>query len=163
MIPTALLMSLAVALPTRLQINTAHGVTSIALLQMRGDGPLVSLNALARGLGGTVERSGPWVTLQVAAGRFRFLAGTPLVGDGVTVYGLPAASRPRGDSLFVPLAFVAEILAAPGRQAWTYSAPTATLTEGAAAPPIALRPSATTVGSEEERAARHRASARATS
>ena len=149
MIHAALMAAMVATAPVRLQISTSRGVTSIALLQVRGDGPLISLNALARGLDGTVERAAPWVTLTVASGRFQFLAGTPLVWDGVALSGLPAASRARGDSLFVPLAFVAEILAAPARQAWTWAAGTATLTEGGAAPAIAARPSKTTVGSEE--------------
>lgn len=148
MIALALLAVVAVPSPARLQISTPQGRSSIALVQLRGDGPLVSLNALARSLGGTVERAGPWVTLDVAAGRFQFLSGTPLVQDGVTLSALPASSRARGDSLLVPLAFVAEILAAPGRQAWTYAAATATLTAGAALP-LDRRPSLTTVGSEE--------------
>jgi N-acetylmuramoyl-L-alanine amidase len=147
-----LLMTAALlASPSRLQISTARGVSTIALVQVRGDGPLISLNALARTLGGTVQRTEPWVTLQLPAGRFRFLSGTPLVQDGVTLSALPAASRARGDSLLIPLAFVAEILAAPGRQAWSYVAATATLTEGAAAPPIPMRDSRTTVGNEERK------------
>ena len=149
MIHALMVGAMLMAPPTRLQISTPRGVISITLLQLRGEGPFISLNALARGLEGTVEGTATWVTLQVAAGRFRFLTGTPLVQDGATLTGLPAPSRARGDSLWVPLAFVAEILAAPARQAWTYAAATATLTEGAAAPPIAARPSRTTVASEE--------------
>jgi N-acetylmuramoyl-L-alanine amidase len=148
-IGAALAVTMLVTPPTRLQISTAHGVTDVQLLRVRGDGPLVSLNALARGLGGTVERGDVWVTLQTAAGRFRFLAGTPLVWDGVTLRGLPAASRPRGDSLLVPLAFVAEILASPARQAWTYVAATGVLREGGGVTPIANRPSLTTAGDEQ--------------
>jgi N-acetylmuramoyl-L-alanine amidase len=148
-IALALLAIVATPSPVRLQISTPHGNSSIALIQVRGDGPLVSLDALARSLGGKVERAEPWVTLEVAAGRFQFLSGTPLVQDGVTLSALPASSRTRGDSLLVPLAFVAEVLAAPGRQAWTYAAATATLTAGAPPPPLDRRPSRTTVGSEE--------------
>jgi len=122
--------SLLAAQPARLQISTSAGVnTSIAVVQIRGDGPFVSLTALARGLGGSVDRADAWVTLHVGAGRFRFLAGTPLVQDGGVLSGLPAASRARGDSLFIPLAFVAEILASPSRQAWSYAPSTATLTQ----------------------------------
>jgi N-acetylmuramoyl-L-alanine amidase len=121
--------SLLAAQPTRLQIRTSAGVTSIALIQIHGDGPFVSLDALARGLGGSVDRADAWITLQIGAGRFRFLAGTPLVQDGAGMSGLPAASRARGDSLFVPLAFVSEVLAAPSRQGWTYTPATATLEE----------------------------------
>ncbi len=125
MLVTALLASP----PARLQVSTSSGVTSIALLQVHGDGPLISLNALARSLGGNVDRTDAWFTLQVGAGRFRFLAGTPLVQDGPVLVGMPAASHARGDSLFVPLAFVAEILAAPTHQGWTYLPATGTLEE----------------------------------
>ena len=149
MIPAALAAVLLAVPLTRLQISTAHGVTEIPLLRLRGDGPLVSLNALALGLGATVERGDPWVTLQTAAGRFRFLAGTALVQDGVTLRGLPAVSRRRGDSLLVPLAFVAEILASVTRQAWTYVAATGVLREGGGMVPIANRPSRTTTGDEQ--------------
>lgn len=149
MIGAALAVTMFATPPTRLQISTAHGVTEIQLLRVRGDGPLVSLNALALGVGGTVERDDAWVTLQTAVGRFRFLAGTPLVQDGVTLRGLPAPSRPRGDSLLVPLAFVAEILASPSRQAWTYVAATGVLREGGGMVPIANRPSRTTAGDEQ--------------
>ena len=149
MILTALLVALVHAPPTRLQINTAHRVTSVALVRIPGEGPMVSLAALARELEGNVERSDPWVTLQLQAVRFRFLVGTPLVQDGSNIVPLPARSRWRGDTLLVPLAFVAEVLAAPARQAWTYVAATATLTEGPAPLPIAVRPSTTTVGNDE--------------
>lgn len=148
MIGAALAFAVLATPPTRLQISTARGVTDIPLLRARGDGPLISLNALALGVGGTVERDEAWVTLQTAAGRFRFLAGTPLVLDGITLRGLPGASRVRGDSLLVPLAFVAEILASPARQAWTYLAATGVLREGGGITPIANRPSRTTVGDE---------------
>jgi N-acetylmuramoyl-L-alanine amidase len=149
MISAMLTLALLNALPARLQINTATGAASIALVRLRGDGPFISLNALARELGGTIERAGSWQTLQVGAGRFRFLAGTPLVQDGLSLVGLPTASRPRGDSLLVPLAFVAEVLAAPGRKAWTYVAATATLSENAVASGITPHQSKTSVANEE--------------
>jgi N-acetylmuramoyl-L-alanine amidase len=139
-----------VAQVTRLQIATGHGMTEIPLLRLRGtDGPLVSLNALAAGVGGTVERRDAWVALRTPAAQFEFLAGTPLVKDGLELHGMPGSSRVRGDSLFVPLAFVAEVLASPTRQAWTYVAATGALREAGGITPIANRPSGTTVGSEE--------------
>lgn len=149
MIHALLALTLLGPHPVRLQISTSRGTTSIALLQSRAEGPLVPLGALARGLDGSIEQGDGWTTLRVAAGRFQFLVGTPLVSDGATLRGLPASSRVRGDTLFIPLAFVAEILAAPARQAWTWVPATATLTEGAPPPPIEARPSKTTVGSEE--------------
>jgi N-acetylmuramoyl-L-alanine amidase len=147
-IGVALVIATLVTPPARLQISSARGVTEIPLLRSSRDGPLVSLDALAAGLGGSVERDDVYLSLQTAAGRFRFLPGTPLVWDGVTLCGMPAISRLRGDSLLVPLAFVAAILASPSRQAWTYVAATAVLREGGGMVPIANRPSHTTTGDE---------------
>jgi N-acetylmuramoyl-L-alanine amidase len=146
----ALMIALHVAVPTRLEVTSARGVTEIPLVRVRGSGPLLSLNALAIGVGGTVERGATWVTLQTAAGAFRFLPGTPLVWDGVTLQGLPAASQIVGDSLLVPLAFVAELLASANRQAWTYTAATGVLKEGGGGMTlVANRPSRTTVSDEQ--------------
>jgi N-acetylmuramoyl-L-alanine amidase len=143
-----LALLVATAPPMRLQVTSAHGVVQIDLVQQRGDGPLVPLNALARALDGTVDHGETWVTLQTRAGRFSFLAGTPIVQDGATLRALPGASLRRGDSLFVPLAFVAEVLADTRRGMWTWSPATVALHEGAAAMPLALRASVTTVGNE---------------
>lgn len=146
MIAPLLALLLATSPPTHLQVSSARGIIMIPLLQQRSDGPLVSLNALARALGGTVEPDETWVTLSTAAGRFRFLAGTPLVQDGVTLRGMPGASRRRGDSLFVPLAFVAEVLADSARRAWNWTAATTMLSEGAGPAQLTMPVSKTTVG-----------------
>ncbi|MGH7592312.1 MAG: N-acetylmuramoyl-L-alanine amidase [Gemmatimonadales bacterium] len=135
--------------PTHLQVVSARGVVSIALVQQRGDGPLVPLNALARALGATVEHDDTWVTLSTPAGRFRFLAGTPLVQDGVTMRGLPGASRRLGDSLYVPLAFVADVLADSARRAWHWTAASAVLSEGAGPGQLTVPRSRTTVGNAQ--------------
>lgn len=134
--------------PSRLQVSSARGVTTIALHQRAGDGPLVPIAPLAKAVGGTVE-DGEWVTLVTGALRFRFLVGTPLVSDGTTLRTLPALTLRRGDSVFVPLAFVAEMLADGERRAWAWTAATATLAEVPAASPIAVRPARTTTGAEE--------------
>jgi N-acetylmuramoyl-L-alanine amidase len=147
-IGVALAIAMLVTPPGRLQITSARGVTDIPLVRSTRDGPLLSLDALAAGVGGSIEREDIYLSLQTAAGRFRFLPGTPLVWDGVQLLGLPATSRVRGDSLMVPLAFVAEILASRKRQAWSYDAATGVLKEGGGMVPIANRPSTTTTGNE---------------
>lgn len=149
MIGPLLALVVAASPPTHLQVSSARGVISIPLVQQRYDGPLVSLNALARALGGTVEHDDTWVTLSTGAGRFRFLAGTPLVQDGVALRGMPGASRRRGDSFYVPLAFVAEVLADSARRAWNWTAATAMLSEGTGAGRLTMRMSRTTVGNEQ--------------
>jgi N-acetylmuramoyl-L-alanine amidase len=151
MILAAVLLVATAPPPTHLQVNNGTSVVDIPLVTPRGEGPLVSLNALARAVGGTVLRDDPWITLRTGAGNFRFLRGTPVMQDGSDIRGLPAASRGRADSLLVPLAFVAEVLADSARRAWNWSATTAVLSPGGSAMPIALRPSRTTVGSERRR------------
>ncbi len=148
MIGVVLTIAMLVTPPGRLQITSARGVTDIPLVRSMRDGPLLSLDALAAGVGGSIDRDETYLSLQTAAGRFRFLPGTPLVWDGVQLLGLPATTRVRGDSLMVPLAFVAEILASRKRQAWSYDAATGVLREGGGMVPIANRPSTTTTGSE---------------
>jgi N-acetylmuramoyl-L-alanine amidase len=140
----ALAITMLITPPARLQITSGRGVTDVPLVRSTRDGPMLSLDALAAGVGGSIEHDDMYLSLQTAAGRFRFLPGTPLVWDGVQLLGLPATSRLRGDSLMVPLAFVAEILASRGRQAWSYNAVTGVLREGGGMVPIANRPPART-------------------
>lgn len=149
MITSLFLASMVLSRPTRVQVSTGGHVVTIPLVQQSTDGPLLSLNALASALSATVEHNDTWVTLLTAAGRFRFLAGTPLVQDGIGWRVMPGASRRHGDSLYVPLAFVADVLADSTRRAWNWSAATAMLSDGAAAGPINRTLSRTTVGNAE--------------
>lgn len=142
------LAALAVA-PARLQVSTARGVVVIPLRAEPGQGALVPLGPLATAIGAKVHRQEEWFVLATAADTFRFLAGTPLVHDGEEMRGLPADSHRRGDSLFVPLAFVAEMLADPMRRSWNWTPGTAILAEGPAPSQMLTRPSRTTVGREE--------------
>lgn len=146
----ALLLALAGATPapTLLTVSTAKGVERIPVVQHEGAGLLVSLSRLAQAVNGTVLRQDPWTVLETSAGRFRFLTGTPVVDLGTEVRGLPGRSFRRSDSIFVPLAFVSEILADPRRRAWSWTPGKALLTEGPAAAPLRTLPSTTTVGAD---------------
>lgn len=149
MILGALALVLAVSpAPTTLQVSTAQGVTRIALRQWPGEGPMVPIAPLARALRGTVQAEGEWIALETTGTEFRFLPGAPLVHDGKTLLALPAASRRRGDSLFVPLAFVAQVLADPARHAWSWTPSTAILAERGSPAPIVTPNSRTTAGAE---------------
>ncbi len=135
--------------PTSLEVTGSHGTTRrITLLRRTGDGPLVPLVPLAQAIGGTVARDSGWVVLDTPAGRFRFLPGTPLVDTGDDVRGLPAPSMARGDTVFIPLAFVADVLADPDRQSWHWSPAAALLAAGRAPAPLVNRPARTTAGAE---------------
>ena len=149
MLVAATLLAALTATPARLQVSTARGVVVIPLHAEPGQGAMVPLGPLAQAIGGRVQREDEWFVLAAPAGKFRFLSGTALVDDGATVRGLPADSRRRGDSLFVPLAFVAEMLADPLRRAWNWNPGTVVLAEGPAPSPLLTRPSRTTVGREE--------------
>ena len=65
---------------------------------------------LATALGGTVRQDGAWVTVVISRQDFGFLPHAPLfrLNDRVEPLAVPAFER--GDSLFVPYQFVAEIL-----------------------------------------------------
>jgi N-acetylmuramoyl-L-alanine amidase len=145
---TLLLSGAASSAPTQLQVSTARGVTRVALQQRAGEGPQLPLALFARAINGSVD-GGEWVALVVGTDRYRFLVGTPLVHDGTELRLLPAISRRRGDTVFVPLAFVAEVMADPARRAWEWTPATATLAEIPPGTPIAARPARTTAGAAD--------------
>lgn len=149
---TALLGAFLALAPSRtppsLQVSTARGVVTVPLRERSGEGLLVALPPLARALAGSVEL-GEWVTLAAGGERYRFLVGTTLVHDGRTLRNLPAVTRRLGDTIFVPLAFVADVLADPARRAWSWVPSTATLAEVPAATTLAVRPARTTIGADE--------------
>lgn len=133
---------LAVAAPPdRLQVSTQRGVTRIALRQHPGHGALVPLQLLARAAGGEVRRGdAPWVDWDAPIGTFRFLVGAAMVDAGDGPRPLPAPVSERRDTIYVPLAFVAEVLADPARKAWLWNPAGATLTQGQAVSPLVARP-----------------------
>jgi N-acetylmuramoyl-L-alanine amidase len=126
--------------PRQLQVSSERGVQRIVLRIEPGLGALVPLPPLVRAVGGTVERTAPWLTWRTGIGAFRFLAGAAMVDDGNGLRPLPAPVLSRGDTLFVPLAFVAEVLADPARRAWTWNPSSATLAAGATVSPLVARP-----------------------
>src|SRR5690606_11609338 len=127
--------------PEQLQVTTQRGVQRIALRIEPGLGALVPLPQLVRAVGGTSGTDGEWVTWKTTFGEFAFLPGAPLVDTGADVpRPLPAPPIGRSDTLFVPLAFVAEVLADPARKAWTWDPSSATLEEGATLSPLVAQP-----------------------
>lgn len=144
----ALALLLLSPAPERLQVTSARGTVAVALRQHPGAGALVPLPSLARAIGGTVEVGEAWIILRTPTGRYRFLRGSPLVDDGQAVRMLPADSRHERDTTWVPLAFVAQVLADPARRGWSYSPTTATLAEGPPIDVLVTRPATTSVGAE---------------
>lgn len=126
--------------PRQLQISSDRGVQRIVLRIEPNLGALVPLPPLVRAVGGTVEISAPWLTWRTPVGQFRFLAGAPLVDDGNGLRPLPAPVLAWGDTFYLPLAFVAEVLADPARKGWTWNPSSATLAAGATVSPLVARP-----------------------
>lgn len=144
----AWLLIAALGPPGRLQVISPRGTVSIALRQDPVAGALVPLGPLATAMGASVEIQWPWVHLRTPTGRFRLLMDSPLVEDGRTIRMLPSHSVHRRDTTWVPLAFVAAVLADPERKSWSYTAASATLAEGPPLGTIVTRPATTTVGRE---------------
>lgn len=138
----------ALASPERLQVISPRGTVSIALRQDPVAGALVPLAPLATAIGATVEIRWPWVHLRSPTGNFRLLMDSPLVEDGRAIQMLPAHSVHHRDTTWIPLAFVATVLADPVRKRWSYTAASATLSEGPPLGSIVTRPATTTVGRE---------------
>jgi N-acetylmuramoyl-L-alanine amidase len=115
-------------------------VQRIRLRLEAATGSLVPLSPLARAVSGQVSQAGDWVELQSGDTRYRFLIGTQLVHDGTTLLTLPATSRRIGDTVWVPLAFVSQVLADPARRAWTWNPGSVTLEAGPPVSPLIARP-----------------------
>ena len=126
--------------PERLTVTTDSGVARIALRHDADRGALVPLGPLAGLVGGRVAAEIPWVTWETGAGTFRFLLGTPVVREGGALFHLPAASIGGPDSVWVPLAFVAEVLADPRRRSWVWSAASTSIAAGTPVSPLVARP-----------------------
>ncbi len=111
MIALALLASLAGPhAPAQLVVATPRGETRLAVSADADGRPMVAAFPLAAALGGTVRQDGAWVTVVISRQDFSFLPHAPLfrLNDRVEPLAVPAFDR--GDSLFVPYQFVADIL-----------------------------------------------------
>jgi len=137
-----LIAALALQSPGELVVTTARGADRIPLRRDAVAGSLVPLERLARAVGATVDVARPWVEVSGAGSRFRFLVGTPLLDDGGTLRILPATTSAIGDSVWVPLAFVAEVLADPARKQWTWDAGATRLSAGPPVSQLVTRPAA---------------------
>jgi len=111
MIALSLLLGLSGLLaPAQIVVATPRGETRLAVTPDAEGRPMVAALPLATALGGTVRQDGAWVTVVISRQDFAFLPHAPLyrLNDRVEPLAVPAFER--GDSLFVPYQFVAEIL-----------------------------------------------------
>lgn len=148
MIGALCLAAALLAPPRELQVSTQGGVVRIALRADSAAGALVPLPPLARAVGARLETAGDWTTMRGGTGVFRFLPGAPYVVEGTTLHPFPAPVVRLRDTLYVPLAFAAEVLADPARKSWNWNAGSTLLAEGPPLSPLVSRPATTTVGAE---------------
>ncbi len=111
MITLALLASLSGPhAPAQLVVTTPRGETRLAVSADADGRPMVAAFPLAAALGGSVRQDGAWITVVISRQDFSFLPHAPLfrLNDRIEPLAVPAFER--GDSLFVPYQFVADIL-----------------------------------------------------
>jgi len=111
---------LAVAAVPSVLVETPRGAIRLPIRADLRAGPLLSADALLAALGGTRRTREAWVEVLLARQTFRFLPGAPVVAVNDRLQPMAGAAAVYGDSLFLPLQFVSEIL--PGvlsdRYAW---------------------------------------------
>ncbi|HJU73001.1 MAG TPA: N-acetylmuramoyl-L-alanine amidase [Gemmatimonadaceae bacterium] len=115
------LLLLQVAMPTdtltAISVRVGDQRTRVAIQRVQGQA-MVSADVLATRLGGVVRRGAPdRFTFALPDLQMELIAGTPVVLSGTTVAPLPLAPRVQAAELFVPLAFVSEVLPRLGRTA----------------------------------------------
>lgn len=120
---------MAPAAPTILTIATTRGESRVPVRLDPRAGPLVAAQGLVAALGGTQRHDGVWADITVARQPFRFLLESPLLTVGSTRRPLAAPARLVGDTVYLPLQFVAEVLPRTLSAVFRYDAAAGRLTE----------------------------------
>jgi N-acetylmuramoyl-L-alanine amidase len=111
MISLSLLLALAGAVPpAQLVVATPRGETRLDVTTDAEGRAMVAAVPLATALGGLVRHDGVWATVVISRQDFAFLPGVTLYRLNDRLEPMAAAALERGDSLFVPYQFVAELL-----------------------------------------------------
>jgi N-acetylmuramoyl-L-alanine amidase len=97
-------------LPRELTVVRPGGETRIPLRVDTAGAPVVPAAQLLAALEGQVRLDAGWAEVVVARQAFRFLIGAPLYRFSDQLRTLAAPATIAGDSLFLPLQFVAEVL-----------------------------------------------------
>lgn len=121
------------AAPASILISTPRGQARVPVASLPA-GLALPAAPVAGALGAAVRRVGAWVEVDIARQRFRFLLDAPLfvLNDRVETSAGRAAAR--GDTLYLPLEVVTEILPRVLGDRYRYEPGAARLTESAGAP-----------------------------
>jgi len=129
--------------PDVVTVATSRGESRLPVTLDPRAGPAISGEGLMRALNGAVRPDEPWVELTLARQSFRFLLGAPLLAFNDRLQPLAGWAFQVGDSLFLPLQFVSEILPEVLGERYKWEAATASLREIGAPlppPPVAAAP-----------------------
>ena len=120
--------------PAAVTVTSAGGDTRVPVRQDRFGAPVLPAPQLLAALGGTIKLSDSWADVTVSRQAFRFLLGAPLYVFSSKVRTLAASATVAGDTLYLPLQFVAEVIPYFLGERYRYDARAARLTDLGAKP-----------------------------
>lgn len=115
--------------PSSIVVTTPRGETRIQVRAGGLAGPSLPGKALLAALNGSLKQNAPWVELTVARQTFDFLIGAPFMRFNDRTQPLSGWAWEGGDSLFLPLQFVTELLPQLLAERYTWDAGNGRLTE----------------------------------
>ncbi|HEX6643850.1 MAG TPA: N-acetylmuramoyl-L-alanine amidase [Gemmatimonadales bacterium] len=96
--------------PQSVTIATPRGELEIPVRADASGAPIVFATPLVRALGGEVKLAGAWAEVTIARKPLRLLIGSPFYTSSNRVHPMAGSVSQIGDTLFVPLDFVAVVL-----------------------------------------------------
>ncbi len=139
-LPLLLLLSGPPAVPKQVVIATPRGEVRLAVLVDSQAGPLLSAGGLAAALKGQVKPDSECYQVTIARALFRFWPGVSVYRLNDSLSPMVASPLVRGDSLYLPLQFAAEVLPARFGDRYTWDPDENRLTEMGTPPVIAVKP-----------------------
>lgn len=128
--------------PQAVTITTPAGERRVPV-HREGIGPVLPAGPVLTALSGTSASDGVWAEVRLGPATFRFLLGAPVFAAGARLHPLATPAFARGDTLFLPLQFLAEVLPRQQGQRFRWDAGAARLVD-LGAPPAAVAAAAGT-------------------
>lgn len=139
--------------PQAVTIATPAGERRVPVHQ-DGTGPVLPAGPVLTALSGTAASDGVWAEVRLGPATFRFLLGAPVFAAGERLHPLAAPAFARGDTLFLPLQFLAEVLPRQQGQRFRWDAGAARLVDLGAPAPVAASTAGTPPPSQPARRVR---------
>ena len=133
-LPMLAALALHRPIPAQVIVATPRGESRLTVLMDSAAGPLLSAAGLATALRGQTTTDSGWYQVTIARQLFRFWPGVSAYRFNDTLEPLAAMPLLRGDSLFIPLQFAAEVLPSRLGERYRWDPDAGRLTEIGAAP-----------------------------